>query len=340
MTGTHILLVVTVLIALGFDFTNGFHDTANAVATTISTRALGPRTAVGLAAVFNLLGALVAIEILHTHVANTIGGLVAPKAGVSLGMIIAALIGAIIWNLLTWRFGLPSSSSHALIGALVGMGVVAYGFDAVKWGSVLPVVIALVASPLIGFVLSYLFTVLTLNVFRRARPSPMNRRFRMAQIVSGSFVSFSHGANDAQKTMGVITLALVSAGVNSAGGKTFPSPPLWVVLVAATAIGLGTYSGGWRIIRTLGTKVIRLEPVDGFCAQTMAAVVIQGATQLALPVSTTHVVSGSVIGAGATRRLGAIRWGVARNILVAWVLTIPATAAMAAICALAVNALR
>src|SRR5450755_715010 len=165
MSGTDILLVVTILIALGFDFTNGFHDTANAVATSISTRALGPRTAVGLSAVFNLLGALVAIEILHTHVANTIGGLVAPKAGVSLGMIIAALIGAIIWNLLTWRFGLPSSSSHALIGALVGMGVVAYGFDAVKWGSVLPVVIALVASPLIGFVLSYLFTVLTLNVF-------------------------------------------------------------------------------------------------------------------------------------------------------------------------------
>jgi PiT family inorganic phosphate transporter len=340
VTGTHVLLVVTILIALGFDFTNGFHDTANAVATSISTRALGPRTAVGLSAVFNLIGALVAIEILHTHVANTIGGLVAPKAGVSLGMIIAALIGAILWNLITWRLGLPSSSSHALIGALVGMGLVAYGFDAVKWGSVLPVVIALVASPLIGFVLSYLFTVLTLDVFRRARPSPMNRRFRMAQVVSGAFVSFSHGANDAQKTMGVITLALVSAGVMSAGGKTFPSPPLWVVVIAATAIGLGTYSGGWRIIRTLGSKVIRLEPVDGFCAQTMAAVVIQGATQLALPVSTTHVVSGSVIGAGATRRLGAVRWGVARNILVAWLLTIPATAAMAAICALVVELLR
>jgi PiT family inorganic phosphate transporter len=254
-------------------------------------------------------------------------------------MIIAALIGAIIWNLITWRLGLPSSSSHALIGALVGMGVVAYGFDAVKWGSVIPVVIALVASPLIGFVLSYLFTVLTLDVFRNAQPSPMNRRFRLAQVASGAFVSFSHGANDAQKTMGVITLALVSAGVLSAGGTVFPSPPLWVVLLAATAIGFGTYAGGWRIIRTLGMKVIRLEPVDGFCAQTMAAVVIQGATQLALPVSTTHVVSGAVMGAGATRRLGAVRWGVARNILVAWVLTIPATAAMAAVCALIVGAL-
>ncbi len=339
MTGTDALLILTVAIALGFDFTNGFHDTANAVATTISTRALGPRTAVGLSALANLLGALVAIELLHTHVANTIGGLVSPKHGVSLGMIIAALIGAIIWNLITWRLGLPSSSSHALIGALVGMGLVAYGVDAVKWGSVVPVVIALIASPLVGLVLAYLFTVLTLNTFRRAQPSPMHRRFRMAQVASGMFVSFSHGANDAQKTMGVITLALVSAGVISATGKQFPSPPLWVVLVAATAIGFGTYAGGWRIIRTLGMKVIRLEPVDGFCAQTMAAVVIQGATQLALPVSTTHVVSGSVMGAGATRRLGAVRWGVARNILVAWVLTIPATAAMAAVCALVVGAL-
>ena len=340
MSGTAVLLVVTVLIALGFDFTNGFHDTANAVATSISTRALGPRAAVALSAVFNLIGALVAIELLHTHVANTIGGLVAPKQGVSLGMIIAALIGAIAWNLITWRLGLPSSSSHALIGSLIGMGVVAYGIDAVKWGSVLPVVIALVASPLIGLVLSYLFTVLTLDTFARKQPGPMNRRFRLAQLASGAFVSFSHGANDAQKTMGVITLALVSAGVITTTGKVFPSPPLWVVLLAATAIGFGTYAGGWRIIKTIGMRVIRLDPVDGFCAQTMAAVVIQGATQLALPVSTTHVVSGSVMGAGATRRLGAVRWGVARNILIAWVLTIPATAVMAAICALIAGALK
>jgi len=339
VTGTEALLTLTVLIALGFDFTNGFHDTANAVATSISTRALGPRTAVAMSSVFNLVGALVAIELLHTHVANTIGGLVSPKQGVSLGMVIAALIGAIAWNLITWRLGLPSSSSHALIGALIGMGLVAYGVDAVKWGSVIPVVIALVVSLLLGLTLAYLFTVITLNVFRTAHPSPMNRRFRFAQVASGAFVSFSHGANDAQKTMGVITLALVSAGVLSAHGKTFPSPPLWVVLLAATAIGFGTYAGGWRIIRTLGTRVIRLEPVDGFCAQTMAAVVIQGATQLALPVSTTHVVSGAVMGAGATRRIGAVRWGVARNIVVAWVLTIPATAAMAAVCALVAGAI-
>ena len=252
--GVDALLVLTILIALGFDFTNGFHDTANAVATSISTRALGPRAAVGLSAVFNLVGALVAIEILHTHVANTIGGLVSPHDGVSLGMIIAALVGAIVWNLVTWRLGLPSSSSHALIGALIGMGVVAYGVDAVKWGSVLPVVIALVASPVIGLVLSYLFTIAILDLFRRSQPSPMNRRFRLAQLASGAFVSFSHGANDAQKTMGVITLALVSAGTLTANGTKFPSPPLWVVLLAATAIGLGTYAGGWRIIRTLGTR--------------------------------------------------------------------------------------
>jgi PiT family inorganic phosphate transporter len=335
--GVTALLVVTIVIALGFDFTNGFHDTANAVATTISTRALGPRTAVLVSAVLNLAGALVAIEVLHTHVANTIGGLVAPQHGVSLGMIIAALVGAIAWNLITWRAGLPSSSSHALIGGLIGMGIVAYGVGAVKWGSVIPVMIALVSSPLIGLVLAYIFTLVTLNLFRHAQPSRANRRFRRALIVSGSLVSFSHGANDAQKTMGVITLALVGSGVLAQRGSAFPSPPLWVVVAAAAAISLGTYAGGWRIIRTLGSRVIKLEPVDAFCAQTMAAVVIQGATQLALPVSTTHVVSGSVMGAGASRRFGAVRWGVARNIGYAWALTIPATAAIAALCALLVS---
>jgi inorganic phosphate transporter, PiT family len=331
------LLAVTVVIALGFDFTNGFHDTANAVATSISTRALGPRIAVLLSAVLNLIGALVAIELLHTKVANTIGGLVAPKGGVSLGMIIAALAGAIVWNLITWRAGLPSSSSHALIGGLVGMGIVGYGLGAVKWGQLVPVVIALVTSPIIGLLLAYIFGVVLLNVFRRAHPGRANRRFRLMQILSASAVSFSHGANDAQKTMGVITLALVGAHVLSIQGGHFPSPPLWVVLAAASAIGFGTYAGGWRIIRTLGSRVIKLEPVDGFAAQTMAAVVIQGATQLALPVSTTHVVSGCVMGAGATRRFGAVRWGVARNILVAWALTLPATALVAALCALLVS---
>lgn len=335
--GQTALLIVTILIALGFDFTNGFHDTANAVATSISTRALTPVVAVGVSAVLNLVGAVIAIELLHSHVSNTIGGLVAPHGGVSLGMVIAALAGAIAWNLITWRAGLPSSSSHALIGGLIGMGLVAYGVGAVKWGQVVPVVLALVSSPLIGLVLAYVFSVGMFNLFRRAGPSNANRRFRIAQLFSGSFVSFSHGANDAQKTMGVMTLALIATHhVHTVAGK-FPEPPLWVVLAAATAIGLGTYAGGWRIIRTLGQRVIKLEPVDGFSAQTMAAVVIQAATQAALPVSTTHVVSGSVMGAGAAHRFGAIRWGVARNILVAWILTIPATALIAALCALIVG---
>jgi inorganic phosphate transporter, PiT family len=335
--GQTALLALTVAIALGFDFTNGFHDTANAVATSIGTRAIGPRSAVLVAATLNLIGALVAIAVLHTKVANTIGGLVAPKGGVSLGMIIAALAGAIAWNLITWRAGLPSSSSHALIGGLLGMGLVGYGFTAVKWGQLVPVVLALVASPIAGLLLAYVFGLLLLSLFRNAHPGRANRRFRLLQLLSGSAVSFSHGANDAQKTMGVITLALVGTHLLAVRDGHFPSPPLWVVTAAALAIGVGTYAGGWRIIRTLGMRVIKLEPVDGFDAQTMAAAVIQGATQLALPVSTTHVVSGAVMGAGATRRLSAVRWGVARNILVAWVLTIPATAAAAALCALLVS---
>ena len=336
--GQTILLGLTIFIALGFDFTNGFHDTANAVATSIGTRAIRPATAIALSAVLNLVGAIIAIELLHTKVANTIGGLVAPQGGAALGMIIAALVGAIAWNLITWRAGIPSSSSHALIGGLIGMGLVGYGFGAIKWGQVIPVVIALITSPVAGLVLAYLCTLAVLNLFKHANPNTANRRFRVAQIFAGGFVSFSHGANDAQKTMGVITLALVATH-HIAVKSGFPAPPLWVVLLASAAIGLGTYAGGWRIIRTLSTRVIRLDPVDGFAAQTMAAVVIQAATQLALPVSTTHVVSGSVMGAGATRRLGAVRWGVARNILATWVVTIPAAALLAAGCAAIVSVL-
>ncbi|GAC1342776.1 MAG: inorganic phosphate transporter [Candidatus Dormibacteria bacterium] len=338
--GTTVLLVGCVVVALGFDFTNGFHDTANAVATTVGTRALSPRAAVGLSAVLNLLGAVVATQLLHTKVANTVGGLVKPHGGVSVGMVIAALIAAIVWNLLTWRAGLPSSSSHALIGGLVGMGIAGYGLDAVKLGSLGPVVVGLVTSPIIGLVAAYVLMLVLLNVFRHLLPSTANRRFRRLQVVSAIFVSFSHGANDAQKTMAIITLALLSTG-RLAPGKhgAFPNIPFWVVLVAAAAIGLGTYAGGWRIIRTMGTRIIRLEPIDGFAAQTMAAVVIGGATQLGLPVSTTHVVTGAVMGAGSSRRPGAVRWGVARNILVAWVLTIPATMIIAGVLALGIRLL-
>jgi PiT family inorganic phosphate transporter len=328
--GQTALLVITVAVALGFDFTNGFHDTANAIATTISTRALGARLAIGLSAVLNLAGAIIAIQLLHTKVANTIGGLVAPAGGVSLAMIVAALASAITWNLVTWRAGLPSSSSHALIGALIGMGLAGYGVHALKWGTVVPVIIGLITSPVFGFLLGYIFLLAVLHLFRGAHPSRANKNFRTAQVFSGGFVAFSHGANDAQKTMAIITLALLATHHVSSRAGSFPSPPLWVVVVAAVAIGLGTYAGGWRIIRTLGSRIAQLEPVDGFAAQTMAAVVIQGATQFAIPVSTTHVVSGAVLGAGGTRRLAAVRWITARNILVAWILTIPATALLAA----------
>ena len=329
-----LLLVLTIVVALGFDFTNGFHDTANAVATTIGTRALPGRFAIMFSATLNLLGAVVATQVLHTKVANTIGSLVAVKA-VALPFIIAALVGAIAWNLITWRAGLPSSSSHALIGGLLGMGVAGYGLDAIKSKTLFTTVAALVTSPVIGLVLAYVLMVVLSNLLRNAHPAPAARVFRRLQIFSSAFVSFSHGANDSQKTMAIITLALVSTGNLAAFPK---EPPFWVVVVAAAAIGLGTYAGGWRIIRTMGTRIIKLQPINGFVAETVGAVVIQLATQMGQPVSTTHVVSGAVMGSGATSRLSAVRWGVARNIAMAWVLTIPAAALVAALLTLALKA--
>jgi inorganic phosphate transporter, PiT family len=328
-----LVLVFTIAVALFFDFTNGFHDTANAIGTAIGTRALPPRLAVGLSAVLNLVGAVVTTQLLHAEVANTVGSLVAPSGGVALSMLIAVLFGAIIWNLFTWRAGLPSSSSHALIGALIGMGLMAYGIDAVQWGEVVPVFIALITSPIAGLILAYVVTVVLLNLLRRARPSQANNVFRRLQIFSSGFVAFSHGANDAQKTMAIITLALFSSGY-------LPefAVPTWVAIAAALAIGLGTWAGGWRIIRTMGTRIVRMDPVHGFSAQTVAASVIQVATAWGLPVSTTQVVSGSVMGAGATRRFSAVRWGVARRIVWAWIFTIPASAALAALGVLLINA--
>src|SRR5215213_5396569 len=327
------LVVLTIAVALFFDFTNGFHDTANAIGTAIGTRALPPRLAVGLSAVLNLVGAVVTTQLLHAEVANTVGSLVAPAGGVAMPMLIAVLFGAITWNLFTWRAGLPSSSSHALIGALIGMGLTAYGIDAVQWGEVFPVFIALITSPIAGLLLAYMVTVVLLNLLRRARPSQANNVFRRLQLFSSSFVAFSHGANDAQKTMAIITLALFSSGYLSEFAV-----PTWVALAAALAIGLGTWAGGWRIIRTMGTRIVRMQPVDGFAAQTVAATVIQLATAWGLPVSTTQVVSGAVMGAGATHRFSAVRWGVARRIAWAWIFTIPASAVLAASAALLVTA--
>jgi PiT family inorganic phosphate transporter len=328
-----LLLVLTIAVALLFDFTNGFHDTANAIGTAVGTRAMAPRVAVAFSAVLNLVGAVVTTQLLHAEVANTVGSLVAPAGGIALSMLVAVLFGAITWNLITWRAGLPSSSSHALIGALIGMGLVVYGVGAVQWAEVYPVFIALLTSPIAGLVLAYIFTVTLLNLFRRARPSQANSTFRRLQLLSSGFVAFTHGANDAQKTMAIITLALFSSGY-----LTEFAVPAWVALAAALAIGLGTWAGGWRIIRTMGTRIIRMEPVDGFAAQTVAASVIQLATMWGLPVSTTQVVSGSVMGAGATRRFSAVRWGVARRIVWAWIFTMPASAILAAVAALLVEA--
>jgi inorganic phosphate transporter, PiT family len=328
-----LLLILTVAVALFFDFTNGFHDTANAIGTAIGTRALPPRVAVGLSALLNLVGAIVTTQLLHAEVANTVGSLVAPEGGVAMLMLIAVLFGAITWNLITWRAGLPSSSSHALIGALIGMGLAVYGVGAVQWGEVYPVFVALVTSPIAGLLLAYLLTVVLLNLLRRARPSQANSAFRKLQLFSSGFVAFSHGANDAQKTMAIITLALFSSGHLAEFAV-----PTWVALAAALAIGLGTWAGGWRIIRTMGIRIVRMDPVHGFSAQTMAATVIQLATAYGLPVSTTQVVSGSVMGAGATRRFSAVRWGVARRIVWAWIFTIPASAVLAASAALLLKA--
>jgi phosphate/sulfate permease len=328
-----LLLVLTIAVALLFDFTNGFHDTANAIGTAVGTRAMTPRVAVAFSAVLNLVGAVVTTQLLHAEVANTVGSLVAPEGGVALSMLVAVLFGAITWNLITWRAGLPSSSSHALIGALIGMGLVVYGVDAIQWGEVYPVFIALLTSPVAGLVLAYIVTIVLLNLFRRVRPSRANGTFRKLQIFSSGFVAFSHGANDAQKTMAIITLALFSSG-----HLTEFEVPVWVALAAAVAIGLGTWAGGWRIIRTMGTRIIRMQPIHGFAAQTVAASVIELATAWGLPVSTTQVVSGSVMGAGATRRFSAVRWGLARRIVWAWVFTIPAAAILAALAALLIEA--
>jgi len=327
-----LLLVLTIAVALLFDFTNGFHDTANAIGTAVGTRAMSPRVAVAFSAVLNLVGAVVTTQFLHAEVANTVGSLVAPADGVALSMLVAVLFGAITWNLITWRAGLPSSSSHALIGALIGMGLVVYGVGAIQWAEVYPVFIALLTSPIVGLVIAYIVAVVLLNLFRRARPSTANGTFRKLQLFSSGFVAFSHGANDAQKTMAIITLALFSSG-HLAEFEV----PTWVALAAALAIGLGTWAGGWRIIRTMGTRIIRMEPVHGFAAQTVAASVIQLATAWGLPVSTTQVVSGSVMGAGATRRFSAVRWGVARRIAWAWIFTIPVSAILAALAALLVE---
>jgi PiT family inorganic phosphate transporter len=319
------LLLAVLGLAVLFDYINGFHDTANAIATSVSTRALKPEHAILMSATANFVGALTG-----TAVAKTISSGLATTPGGADGQTIvaAALIGATIWNLITWRLGIPSSSSHALIGGLLGAVTISVGTSAIIVdGVVSKVLLPLVGSPIAGIVGGFLVMVVLLNVFQRANPRRINERFRRLQVVSAAFMAFSHGSNDAQKTMGIMTLALIAAGVLPPDAHI----PLWVIILAATAISFGTAAGGWRIIRTMGQRVVKLDPVHGFAAETTAASIILTASHFGMPVSTTHVISSAIMGVGASDRLSAVRWGVAGNIVIAWILTIPASALAAAI---------
>ncbi len=319
-----VLLVIVVAVALCFDFTNGFHDTANVVASAISTRALSPRRAVALAAVLNFAGALVSLK-----VAATVATGIVDTGAITETVVFAGLVGAIVWNLITWANALPSSSSHALIGGLIGALLAATGTGGVHWGAflhkvVLPAIIAPVAAVLIA---AAVITVIY-RLFAHHRPGPVNRGFRAGELLSSSALAFAHGTNDAQKTMGVIGVALIAHG--SLAAHHF-RVPLWVILLSAGTMGLGTWAGGWRIIRTVGTRIIKMDPAQGFTAQTAGATVILASTALGYPLSSTQVISGAVIGAGAGKSVSAVRWGVASSIALAWLVTLPLAAALGAV---------
>jgi PiT family inorganic phosphate transporter len=319
-------VVAIVALALLFDFTNGFHDAANSIATVVSTRVLTPRMAVVWAASFNFIAFLV----FHTGVANTVGKTVDP-AVVSEAVIFAGLVGAVAWNLLTWWLGLPTSSSHALIGGFAGAGVAKAGFDVLNAASLEKTILFIALSPLLGMVLGFLLMLANLWIFGRATPARVDRLFRRLQLVSAAAFSLGHGGNDAQKTMGIISALLVGAGHLQLKANGDLPVPNWVVLAAYSAIALGTLSGGWRIVKTLGQRITALKPVGGFSAETAAACSLYLATFLGIPVSTTHTITGAIVGVGSTRRLSAVRWGVAGRIVWAWVLTIPAAATVAAV---------
>ena len=324
MSGITLATAALIGVALTFDFLNGLHDSANSIATVVSTRVLRPSVAVAWAAFFNFI----AFMFFGLHVANTIGnGLVAPGVVDAL-VIFGALSGAIFWNVATWLLGIPSSSSHALIGGLAGAGMAKAGVGAIQWGGLGTVASAIVLSPATGFVLALLLVLAVSWASVRATPFAVDRRFRLLQLVSSSLLSLGHGGNDAQKTMGIIAVLLFSQGALQ--GSFYV--PLWVVLSCQAAMALGTLCGGWRIVRTMGSRITALKPIQGFCAETGGALALFGATWLGVPVSTTHTLTGSIIGVGAARRTSAVRWGVARGIVVAWVLTLPASAAVSAIC--------
>lgn len=319
-----------VLLALAFDYINGFHDTANAIATSVSTRAIAPKTAVMMAAILNFLGAMIS-----TGVAKTIGGDIVTSPDMINGeIIVAALVGAIFWNLLTWWYGIPSSSSHALIGGIIGAVMISVGSDALHVGGIGKIFISLVASPILALILGYIVMKVLLFLFGRFSPIVLNDRFRNMQLVSAALMSFSHGSNDAQKAMGIITLTLVASG-------HLPTldVPLWVKLACATAMALGTAAGGWKIIATVGSKIFKLESINGFAADLNSALTIFTATLLHLPVSTTHVVSGSIMGVGTAMRVKAVNWSTARSMVFAWFITIPLSAGVSALAYVIIDAL-
>src|SRR3954464_3836347 len=314
-----LLLVLVVGTALAFDFTNGFHDTANVVATSISTKAMPPRIAVGYASVLNFVGVFLSLA-----VAATIAGGIVDAGGVTLTVVFAGLVGAIVWNLVTWYAGLPSSSSHALIGGIVGSTLAAHGTSAVQWDGLLgKVIVPALIAPVLAFTVAAIGILLSYRITGRLSPGPVTGGFRGGQVISGGLLALAHGTNDAQKTMGVIALALVAYGSLPASD---PTPPTWVVVSAATAIAAGTYAGGWRIIKTMGSRIHKMDSAQGFAAQGAGAAVILASSHGGFPLSTTHTITGAVIGSGAAKRLSAVRWGVAGNIIAAWVITLPAAA--------------
>ncbi|MEI7760192.1 MAG: inorganic phosphate transporter [Thermoleophilia bacterium] len=314
-----VTLVAVIVVALFFDFTNGFHDTANSIATSVSTHAISPRNAVAMAAVLNFAGAFISFKV----AATVAKGIVDPNA-VTLSILLAGLVGAITWNLITWFLGLPSSSSHALIGGLMGSAIVAQGFGVIEWAGLWQKVLkpSLIA-PFAALVLAFALMTLIVWIIKRRAPAKVNRIFRKGQLISGGFVALTHGTNDAQKTMGIIALALVASGHL---GDDFTRPPTWVIFSAALTMAVGTYAGGWRIIRTLGTRIAKIDPPQGFSAQTACASMLWTTAHFGFPVSTTQVISGSVMGAASSRGLHAVRWGVAGNIVTAWIFTLPMAA--------------
>src|SRR5687767_12278272 len=318
------LIITGIMAALFFDFVNGFHDAANAIATVVGTRVLKPIQAVGMAALANFIGPFV----FGTAIAATVGkGIIQPNFSTA-EVILAGLVGAIVWDLLTWYFGLPSSSSHALIGGLIGSALIFGGFEAIVFGGVQKVLTFLVVSPILGFVIALTFGILIIYFLKKHQPGKINRVFGKLQIGSSAFFSLTHGANDGQKTMGVITALLISGGLLNA--ENF-EVPIWVIFSASIAMAFGTFLGGWRIVKTMAFRITELKPYQGFCAETGGGVILTAMAWLGIPVSTTHAITGAIMGVGTTRRLSAVRWGIGKKIIYAWIITIPASAAIGAL---------